>query len=233
MTCPLSGRFVSTFALPLLLLTLATPAWSQDQPEFEQPGFAKEGGYIGVSGLFDAKLTKDNFDGASIYKKVNGEEFLILPLFERGNMIRGILGVRYPKAAFEFSYDQTKHQGSFFGDTGEATFHAINADGRYFFATGGRVQPHILLGGSFPWLNIKDGSVLDDDVGTATYRGMGLNTEAGVTVYANPQLGIGVGYRYRMIWFDRAKGVTKTDYELRPRFRENSGSVVITGLFTF
>jgi hypothetical protein len=232
MTCPLPGRFISTFALPLFLLTLAAPAWSQE-PEFEQPGFAKEGGYMGVSVLLDAKLGSTNFDGASIYKKVNGEELLILPLFDKGTMIRGILGVRYPKAAFEFSYDQAQHQGTFLGGTGEATFHAINADGRYFFATGGRIQPHLLLGGSFPWLNIKDGSVLDDDVGTATYRGMGLNTEAGVTVYANPQFGIGVGYRYRMIWFDRAKGVTKTDYELRPRFRENTGAVVITGLFTF
>jgi opacity protein-like surface antigen len=232
MTCPLPGRFISTLALPLFLLTLAAPAWSQE-PEFEQPGFAKEGGYMGVSVLLDAKLGSTNFDGASIYKKVNGEEFLILPLFDKGTMIRGILGVRYAKAAFELSYDQAQHQGTFLGGTGEATFHAINADGRYFFATGGRIQPHLLVGGSFPWLNIKDGSVLDDDVGTATYRGLGLNTEAGVTIYPSPQLGIGVGYRYRVIWFDRAKGVTKTDYELRPRFRENTGAVVITGLFTF
>ena len=110
-------------------------------------------------------------------------------------------------------------------------------DGRYFFATNGRVQPHLLGGGSFPWLTVKDGSALnanvDAEVGDATYRGLGVNAEAGVTIYPHPQLGIGVGYRYRVMWFDRAKGVSKTEYELRPRFRENSGSLVINGLFTF
>ena len=231
MTYPVPGRFVSIIALPLFLLMLATPAWSQ-----EQSGFAKEGGYVGVAGLLDAKLDSDTFDGSSLYRKENGDEYLILPLFEGGNMIRGILGVRYPKAAFEFSYDRTKHPGTFQGGTGEATFQAINADVRYFFATSGRVQPHVLVGGSFPWLTVKDGSFIDAedaDVGNATYRGFGVNTEAGVTVYPHPQLGIGVGYRYRVMWFDRAKGVSHTDYELRPRFRENSGSVAITGLFTF
>ena len=228
MTCPLPGRFLGIIALPLLLLTLATPSWSQ-----VQPGFAKEGGYVGFSGMLDAKLGSDTFDGSSVYRKENGDEYLILPLFEGANMFRGILGVRYPKAAFEFSYDRTRHQGTFFDGTGEATFQAINADVRYFFATSGRVQPHVLAGGSFPWLTVTDGSFLDADVGNATYRGFGVNTEAGVTVYPHPQLGIGVGYRYRVMWFDRAKGVSKTDYELRPRFRENSGSVVITGLFTF
>jgi opacity protein-like surface antigen len=233
MTCPVPGKLLT---LALFVLTLATPAWSQE-PEQEQSGFAKEGGYIGVAGLFDVKLNRDNFDGASIYKKINGEEFLILPLFQKANMIRGILGVRYPKAAFEVSYDRTKHQGTFAGGTGEATFQAINVDGRYFFATNGRVQPHVLGGGSFPWLSVKDGSFLDAtpnaDVGNATYRGFGVNTEAGVTVYPHPQLGIGVGYRYRVMWFDRATGVSKTDFELHPRFRENGGNLVITGLFTF
>jgi hypothetical protein len=227
MTCSVPGKFLT---LPLFLLTLATPAWSQEQG---QSGFAKEGGYVGVSGVLDAKLDSDTFDGLSAYRKENGDEYLILPLFEGANMFRGILGVRYPKAAFEFSYDRTRHQGTFMDGTGEATFQAINADVRYFFATRGRVQPHVLAGGSFPWLTVKDGSFLDADVGNATYRGFGVNSEAGVTVYPHPQLGIGVGYRYRVMWFDRAKGVSHTDYELRPRFRENSGALVITGLFTF
>jgi opacity protein-like surface antigen len=233
MTCPVPGKLLT---LALFVLTLATPAWSQE-PEQEQSGFAKEGGYMGGAVMLDAKLNSDTFDGASIYKKINGEEYLILPLFEKATMFRGILGVRYPKAAFEFSYDRTPYQGTFLGGTGEATLQAINVDGRYFFATNGRVQPHLLGGGSFPWLTVKDGSALnanvDADVGDATYRGLGVNAEAGVTIYPHPQLGIGVGYRYRVMWFDRAKGVSKTEYELRPRFRENSGSLVINGLFTF
>jgi len=232
MTCPVPGKLVT---LALFLLTLATPAWSQE-PEQEQSGFAKEGGYIGVAGLFDVKLNRDNFDGGSIYQKVNGVEFLILPLFEKANMIRGILGVRSQKPRSS-SVTTGRSIRARSGGTGEATFQAINVDGRYFFATNGRVQPHLLAGGSFPWLSVKDGSFSDAtpnaDVGNATYRGFGVNTEAGVTVYPHPQFGIGVGYRYRLMWFDRATGVSKTDFELQPRFRENGGNLVITGLFTF
>ena len=60
MTCPVPGKLVT---LALFLLTLATPAWSQE-PEQEQSGFAKEGGYIGVAGLFDVKLNRDTSTGA-------------------------------------------------------------------------------------------------------------------------------------------------------------------------
>ena len=228
MTCSVPARFVTILALPLFLLTLAAPAWSQ-----EQAGFAKEGGYVGVAGLLDFTLDGDTFDGSSIYRRVNGDEFLILPLLEGRNMMRAILGFRAPKGAFEFSYDRTQHRGTFMGETDDATFQAINADARFFFATSGRVQPHVLVGGALPWLTIKDGSFLHSDVGNARYRGFGVNTEAGVTVYPHPRLGVSAGYRYRVMWFDRATGVSDTFYELRPRFRETNGSVVMTTLFTF
>lgn len=222
------ARFVSILALPLVLLTLATPAWSQ-----EHSGFAKEGGYAGVAGLLDFTLDGLTFDGSSYYQKVNGEEVLILPRLEGRDMIRAILGVRGRRGAFEFSYDRTEHRGTFMGEAGDATFQAVNADGRFFFATSRRVQPHVLVGGALPWLTIKDGSFLDPDVGNGRFRGFGVNTEAGVTVYAHPRFGISAGYRHRVMWFDRATGVSDTMYELRPRFRETSGSVVLTGLFTF
>ena len=106
-------------------------------------------------------------------------------------------------------------------------------DGRYFFASGSRIQPHLLAGGSFPWLRVKDGSILEADLGDARFRGYGVNTEAGVTVYPHRQFGIGVGYSYRVIWFDRATGVDGKVKELRPRFRETSGNVAITGTFVF
>ena len=95
------------------------------------------------------------------------------------------------------------------------------------------MQPHVLVGAAFPWLRVKDGSFLDPDVGDARFRGYGINSEAGVTVYPHRQLGIAVGYNYRVIWFDRATGVADEFGELRPRFRETSRGLVITGLFTF
>ena len=37
-----------------------------------------------------------------------------------------------------------------------------------------------------------------------------MNTEVGVTVYPLRRVGLSTGYRYRMMWFDTASGVTDT-----------------------
>ena len=42
-----------------------------------------------------------------------------------------------------------------------------------------------------------------------------------------------LGYDYRPIWFDHATGISDTQYELRPRFRESSRGFVFTTLVTF
>jgi hypothetical protein len=229
MTSFMPARFVTPLGLPLFLLALALPAWSQ-----ERPGFAKDGVYVGVSGLPGFTLDGLTFDGSTYYQKIGGEEILILPRLDRKSMLRPIVGFRSSRGAFEVSYDQTKHLGTFYGASGvETTFHSISGDERIFLLTRGRIQPYGLLGGSIQWLTIKDGSFLDPDLGTASFRGFGINTEAGVTVFPSSRFGISTGYRYRAMWFDTASGVSKTTYQLRPRFRETSGSVVITGLFTF
>lgn len=227
MSSVISARFVTAF-VTLSFLALPAPASSQ-----ERSGFAKEGPYAGVAGLLDFALDGLTFDGATYYQKEGGEEILILPRLERKSMLRAIVGLRSTRGSFEISYDQTTHVGTFAGESGEATFHSINGDERIFLLTGGRIQPYVLLGGSLPWLTIKDGSFLDPDVGDASFRGFGLNTEAGVSVFPHPRFGISTGYRYRVMWFHSASGVSDTSYKLRPRFRETSGSVVIAGLFTF
>ena len=228
MSTLMPARFVKRLSLLPFLLALAAPAWSQ-----ERSTFAKEGGYAGISGLPDFTLDGLTFDGASVYQKENGEEILILPRLEGKSMLRAIVGLRSARGAFEISYDQTTHAGTFLGQPGEATFHSINGDERIFFLIAKRIQPYVLLGGSVPWLTIKDGSFLDPDVGNATFRGWGLNTEGGVTVFVHPRFGLSTGYRYRAMWFDHASGVSDTSYKLRPRFHETSGSIVMTGLFTF
>lgn len=228
MTRPLRLRIFRVIAVPVFLIFVAMPALAQ-----EQKGFAKVGGYAGVAVLPDFTLDGETFDGMTAYQKVGGEEIIILPRLDKRTMIRAILGYRAPKYGFEFSYDRTSHDGTFFDEPVDATFQAINVDARYFFVTSGRFQPHVLVGGSFPWLRVKDGSFLDPDVGDARFRGYGINSEAGVTVYPHRQLGIAVGYNYRVIWFDRATGVADEFGELRPRFRETSRGLVVTGLFTF
>jgi hypothetical protein len=229
MTSFMPARLVKLLGLPLFVLALAAPAWSQ-----EGSSFAKQGMYVGVSALPGFTLDGVTFDGSTYYQKIGGEEILILPRLDRKNMLRAIAGFRSKRGSFEVSYDQTKHAGTFLGVPGqEATFHSINGDERIFFLTGHRIQPYGLLGGSIPWVTIKDGSFLDPDLGDGSFRGFGINTEAGVTVFALPRFGISVGYRYRAMWFDSASGVSDTTYKLRPRFRETSGSAVMTAHFSF
>jgi hypothetical protein len=210
------------------VLGLPPAAWSQEQPDF-----AKNGAYVAVSGVPNFTLDGLTFDGSGYYQKVDGDEILILPRLDAKTSVRGIVGVRTTRGAFEVGYEQTKHAGTFLGLTGTATFHSINFDERIFFVTHGRVQPYGLLGLSIPWLTVKDGSFLPPDVADGSFRGFGANTEAGVTVFAHPRFGINAGYRYRAMWFDTASGVSHTTYKLRPRFRETSGSIAIGTFFTF
>jgi opacity protein-like surface antigen len=232
MTRHRSSRSFRVAALAFLLLASAVPASSQ-----EQNGFAKVGGYVGGSFVPKFTLDGETFDGMTAYREVGGDEIGILPKLDKQNMFKGILGYRGQKAALEFSYERTNHNGTFFDGAGEATFQSVDLNGRFFFLTNGRVQPYILVGGGIPWLTVKDGSFLEDEpeagFGDGSWKGYALNTELGITIYPHPQVGIVVGYGYRAIWFDRATGITDTLYDLRPRFREASKGVVVTGLFTF
>jgi hypothetical protein len=232
MTMYLFSRIVKRLAFLPFLLALVRPALAQ---EVSAPsGYAKDGVYVGMSTLFNFSFGGETFDGQSAYMREGGEEIVILPKFEGAqNVLRAVGGYRSGFGAFEFSYDRTTHDGTFLGQPTEATFHVLNFDERIYVLPKQRIQPHVLLGASIPWLKIKDGSFLDPDLGDASFRGFGLNTEAGVTVYPHPRVGISTGYRFRMMWFDSASGVSHTSAKLRPRFHETSGSVVITGLFTF
>lgn len=214
----------------MLVLAVAAPVSAQLP---DQSGAAKEGGFVGVTVMPAFTFDGETFDGQTYYQEIDGEELFFLPSLNERPLIRVILGYRAKSAAIEISYDRTQHDGTFMDVPLDATFQAVNVDGRYFFAPRSRVQPHVLVGGSFPWLNVEDGSVLGEDVGDARFKGYGLNTEAGVTFYPTRQLGIGVGYSYRVIWFDRASGATDRLGDLRPRFRETAGSIAITGTFTF
>jgi len=225
-------KYFSAVIFSLLVLGSARPAWSQDEPP--DPGFAKPGAYIGIGGTLAFTLDGHSFDGRTAYKYVGGEELVILPRLNKKDMLRGVVGFRAPQFALEFSYDRSRQQGTFGDETVVAAFNAVNVDARIFFATRGRIQPHVVFGLAFPWLTIEDGSFLPpDSIGDATFRGQGLNTELGVTAFVHPRAGVSVGYAYRPLWFNRVRGVSNTPGQLRPRFRESSGSIVMMGFFTF
>jgi hypothetical protein len=210
------------------VLGLPATAWSQEQSDF-----ANDGAYVAFSGVSEFTLDGLTFDGSAYYQEIGGDEIMILPRLDARTAVRGIFGFRTRRGAFEVGYEQTKHVGTFLDMTGTATFHSINFDERIFFLTRGRLQPYGLVGLSVPWLTVKDGSFLDPDVADGSFRGVGVNTEAGVTVFVHPRVGINAGYRYRVMWFNTARGVSDTSFKLRPRFRETSGSITIGASLTF
>ena len=55
----------------------------------------------------------ETFDGFTYYQEIDGDEIAILPKLDKQKMFRGILGYRGEKAALEFSYERTNHNGAF------------------------------------------------------------------------------------------------------------------------
>ena len=211
------------------LLAFASAARAQE----EVRGFAKNGLFVGATAVPDFAFDGVTFDGASIYQQEGGDEILLLPRLEAKSTIRGVVGYRLTRGSFEFGYERIKHPATFMGLPGEATFTALNFDERIYMFTRSRIQPFGLAGYSIPRLTVKDGSFLNDRVGDGSYHGQGVNLEAGVTAFPISRVGVSVGYRYRVMWFNRATGVTDTEYELHPRFRETAGNVSFTAFFTF
>lgn len=220
-------RCVSAFFAVMLL---AAPAWSQTAAA---QGRAQTGGFFGATFVPQFNFDGKTFDGQTVYKEIDGEELVFLPKVEKQKMFRGILGYRARPGSLEISYDRTSHDAVFGDFPMRTTFQAINVDGRFYFLTSSPVQPYALVGGSYAFLRIKDGGVLGEQVGDARFDGSGVNTELGVAVFPVPRLGINVGYAYRMLWFEKVRGVTDTLFELRPRFKETAGSLSVTGTYVF
>jgi Outer membrane protein beta-barrel domain len=222
-----TARFFT--ALGVCLLAFASTASAQ-----ELPGFASNGPFVGASNVPNFTFDGHTFDGSTYYRQIGGDEILILPKLAPTSTFRAMVGYRLTRGSFEVSYEKTDHVGSFVGIPLDATFKALNFDERIYILTRKRIQPYGLLGASLPVLTVKDGSFLrDEQIGDGRFKGFGINVEPGVAVFVHPHVGLSVGYRYRVMWFGTAEGVTHTTYELRPRFRETAGSMSLSAFVTF
>jgi len=210
------------------MLTFASAARAQ-----ELPGAAKNGLFVGATAVPRFAFDGVTFDGQSVYQEIGGNEILLLPSLDSKSTVRGIVGFRLTRGSFEVRYERLKPTPTLLGLPGAAPFRAFNFDERIYMFTSKRIQPYGLAGYSLPTLTVKDGSFLDERVGDGTYEGHGINLEAGVTVFPHPRVGISTGYRYRVMWFGTATGVTNTNYELHPRFRETAGNFSVTAFVTF
>jgi hypothetical protein len=229
------GRIAYALGLVLAgLMVAAAPARAQTAP-----GFAREGVYVGVGGIPATTLDDASLVGDVYFEADDDGELFVLPSLDSQPLLRAVVGFRSRPLALEFSYDRARHAGEFLDLPRDTIFQAINVDGRFFFATDHRVQPHAVVGMAFPWMTVKDGSFEPGSdftgapQGDATFRGPGLNTEVGVTVFATPRVGVSVGYIYRVIWFRRVRGVGDESKDLRPPFYATRGHVMVAGFVTF
>jgi hypothetical protein len=122
-------RLLTIAAAFLLMTAIATPAWSQEydyEASFPR-GFAKQGGYVGISGLPNFTLDGVSFDGETWYKEVDGDEIFVLPKLNTRAMFRGLLGFRGRQGGLEVSYDRTKHTGTFVDEPFDAIFQSMGS----------------------------------------------------------------------------------------------------------
>jgi hypothetical protein len=221
-----------SFAITTTILACAAlPAAAQD--DSSEPGYAVQGTYVGVAPLLGFALDGITFNGETAFQEIDGPQIGILPKLDKKNMLRAVVGFRARPVAIEFSYELSHPGGTFQGLPVSSKFQAFNIDSRWFFNTFGRIQPHIVVGIAFPLLTVFDGVSDGTSIGDARWRATGLNTEVGLTIYANPRAGVSVGYVYRPLWFTTVRGLNDSTFELRPRFRESSANPEVLAFFTF
>jgi hypothetical protein len=215
----------------LMAACTASPALAQD--DTPEPGYAVQGVYVGIAPLVDFRFDGPSFNGETVYQEINGPQVGILPKLETLNMLRAVVGFRSRPLAIEFSYERANPNGTFDGFPVSTTFQAVNVDSRWFFNTSGRLQPHVVVGISFPTLTIMDGVTDGTVVGDARWRATGLNTEVGLTIMATPRAGVSLGYVFRPLWFTTVRGLNDQTFELHPPFHESNASPEIMAFFIF
>lgn len=173
----------------------------------EQAGktvYAKSGFYIGLNAPYNT--IGGDFDGTSI---LLGEDDLILVPKINSNFGWGVtLGSRGENAAVELNYVRSKHDATWMGAKVESIFNMVSLDFKGFFLTNKPIQPFLMYGIGYSWLDVKDGSVNKKlVVGDATYSGGGANLGAGLAYYIHPRVSVHGEIIYRAIWYVYASGV--------------------------
>ncbi len=172
--------------------------------------YAKTGIYMGLSLPYNT--IGGDFNGDTVL--VGSSDIILVPSIEGGYGFGITLGVTSGQVAGEMSYLRTTHDASFQGLKGDVVYNMVNLDGKYYFLAHERAQPYLLLGLSFPWLTIIDGSATltaPPSVGDATFTGIGLNLGTGIAYYLNPRVSINAGINYRLVWYTRAGGVVEEE----------------------
>jgi opacity protein-like surface antigen len=157
---------------------------------------AKPGSYFTAS-VIGTELGGD-LNGSN---RLFGPSTILLPDVDSGAGFEIGVGFRTIGDAFEITYDNVEHGGSFQGMSLDSHEQLVNLDWKHFFLIDKHIQPYTLLGMNIPWYEIENGARKGPLVGDATLYGIGFNAGLGAAYYVTPQLAINFQGVFRFIDF--------------------------------
>jgi opacity protein-like surface antigen len=192
--------------------------------------YAKQGFYIGLFGVHNT--LKGDFKGEETLYNADEDKFAIVPEVESGNGWGILIGTRGGNGAIELSYQRSEHDVSFYDWESEADYNIVNLDLKGYLFADKPVQPYLLLGFGYHWLNVKDGifefeyayskteyaysdnyydyyyttDYYTTSYEDATFGGFGFNLGGGLACYITPKICINGGAAYRWVSFRTIDG---------------------------
>lgn len=192
--------------------------------------YIKEGFYLGGMVLYHT--IGGDFDGETML--TISDEVFYVPKVE-GNYGWGIVvGLRDPRFEAGLGFFGSTHDVSFFETEGEADYLHLDLNVKPNFLIADRpIQPYLLLGVGIGSLYVKDGSATTNDIGDASFRGIGLNVGGGIGYYFHPKVSISGGVLYRLMVYTSVTGVTETPRDLADRLGGSGVNFNIGIAYTF
>jgi hypothetical protein len=174
--------------------------------------YAKRGFYVGAGFWQSNPYQGWGFDGLDALGSFITGTVIAVPTLSDTHSLDVVFGWRFDREAVDMRYARQHHTGQSYlpfavGMSRDATYHEFDIDTRWYFLAGKRVQPYVLAGGVFQWLDVKKGSIVAGDIGDAKLTGVSTQGGFGVTFYVHPRVGIDGGMTYRFEMFTRASGV--------------------------
>jgi len=184
--------------------------------------YAASGFYIGGD-IYHHSISGD-FEGDRAYQAAPELEpaLVFIGEIDNGPGWGARLGYRGPYYAVEFAYLSSRHDdvneiidaiienGSRKGTT---AIDMLDLNLKYFFLRDKKLQPFVLLGASYIWLEQRDrffGLSEDEeeiiDIKDAKYNNFALNVGAGLSYLVTPKIALNTGVNYRWTEFDEIRG---------------------------
>jgi hypothetical protein len=202
--------------LPLLLVaTVATVDRVAAEP------FGADGLFLRVDGI--QRTIHGDFDGTTVLTDSSpqadgtvswsGETFTV-PKLDPGWGLAVEAGLRNLPWSFGIGATRTTHDGFWESYEQDARAKSAFGEARYALFDHLRIHPEIELAVDFTRIDVDAGAQSDSDLGTATYKGLGVRAGGGLVAHVTPAVFAVADVTYRWTRYDRISGVFDADRQL-------------------